>query len=340
MDTSSNINTSYIDNSSCFRYINNDDDTYARIIITALSYNTKELCRVFSDKLDEKEIDDLNKYKRCSIDFKSSKITDKQLEHIRESKNGLQNALINLLYEKYNIKKTGKYSDRFNDFSTKLKIKITLYDINKNILFKTTGEGYEVNVLKNNEQYYVISNIDRFKPLSNYIQAGEKKKKNPTDDIPITSRHIDMINEPDVEKALIENEKRFLSTPFSIQSVLSFVANDSPSIRAQLKNKDINININYDKIDEFVFLLTCNNCIWCMKIDVNNSMDFIKRYHTYTLSHKHIIRGKPFYYNKCKKCKNLHFDSNNHKCNFNQKCVMVKSNDECYSLYYNELITQ
>ena len=95
-----NVDKRYIEKSSCFRHIPRDENVCARIIITGLTYNIKELCLVFHSLLDEKDIDDINIYKRCHIYFKSEKITDKQQEHIRDSRNGLQKALISKLYEK------------------------------------------------------------------------------------------------------------------------------------------------------------------------------------------------------------------------------------------------
>jgi len=332
--------SSYLESSTCFRYIENDDKVMVRLVLTGLTYNVDELCRAFANKLTEEEKIILNKHRKSNISFEDKKISLKQIESIRESKNTLHSQLIELLIQKYNIDIKETRQSQLNKLSEELKVKIIIYKSNKDIYYQSNDYDYKIYGVLKNHKIWGISDIKHFKSTDEVVYAGEKKKKSPINDIPDTNKHIDMINEPDVEKALIENEKRFLSTPFSIQSVLSFVANDSPSIRAQLNNRDININIDYDKIDEFVFLLRCNNCIWCMKIDVNNSKDFIKRYHYYTQSHKHITKGKPFYYDICRKCKNLHFDGNNHKCNFNQKGVKVKSNDNCYSIYYNELITQ
>ena len=67
MSDITNVDTSYIDNSSCFRYIVRDENICARIIITGLTYNIKELCLVFNLLLNENDIEDINKYKKITL---------------------------------------------------------------------------------------------------------------------------------------------------------------------------------------------------------------------------------------------------------------------------------
>ena len=325
------LNTSYIDNSSCFRYILGDDNVCARIIITGLTYNIKELCLVFNLLLNEKDIEDINKHKRCYIDFKSGKMTDKQLEHIRESSNGLQKALINKLYEKTEIKKEGKDYDRFNDFSKKLGVKIIIYDINKIIQFETEEEGYVINVLKNNDHYFVISNIDRFKPNSNNIYAG-KKKKTPSTNIPLSNSN----NIMKTYEEQIEILKRLKSKPFGDDVVKELVTSVSLDVFLDYKDSDFNRNM----IQEWEYAISCNNCNVgdCFKCDgYRNFKSNVKLY-----TKRHICcksRGTQLV-SKCNKCNMYKFSGFKHICRDNRVAKRYTFLDEKYSIFINERVGQ
>ena len=200
--------SSYLESSTCFRYIENDDKVMVRLVLTGLTYNVDELCRVFTNKLTEEEKIMLNKHKKSNISFEDKKISLKQIESIRESKNTLHSQLIELLIRKYNIDIKETRQNQLNKLSNELKVKIILYKSNKDIHYQSNDYEYKIYGVLKNYKIWVISDIKHFKSTDEVMYAGEKKKKSPTVDIPITNKHIDMINVEDEKKALRENEER------------------------------------------------------------------------------------------------------------------------------------
>lgn len=332
MTDTTNVNTSYIENSSCFRFINKDEYLCGRIVLTGLTYNIDELCRVVNILLNEKDIDEINRNRRCKINFQNRKITDKQIEHIRDSNNGLHQSLINIIYERIGIKKGGKDYDRFNEFSNKLLLKIIIYDIDKNILFETEKGMYIINVLKNNEQYYAISNIDRFKPNSNEIYAGKKKK--------IQDKEIPIENINNTVKTLDEQVailKRLKSKPFSDDVVKELISSVSLDVFLNYKDDD---DFDPDRVKEWEYAISCSTCHTgdCFKCD--GYRGFKSNVKLFTKKHRCRKYNGIQLVSQCTRCNMYIFASFNHICRNNRKAKRYSCLDNKYSIYINERIDQ
>ena len=171
--------SSYLESSTCFRYIENDDKVMVRLVLTGLTYNVDELCRVFTNKLTEEEKIMLNKHKKSNISFEDKKISLKQIESIREAKNTLHSQLIELLIQKYNIDIKETRQNQLNKLSEELKVKIIIYKSNKDIHYQSNDYEYKIYGVVKNHKIWGISDIKHFKSIDEVIQAGEKKRKNP-----------------------------------------------------------------------------------------------------------------------------------------------------------------
>ena len=216
----------------------------------------------------------------------------------------------------------------FFKFSKKLRVNIIVYDINKNILFETAGGMYDINVLKNSEQYYTISNIDRFKPNSNNIYAGKKKKI----DIPIENNNSN--NTVKTHDEQVEIIKRLKSKPFGDNVVKELVTSLSLDFFLNYEDNDF----DQDMVSEWEYAVSCNICYIgdCFKCD--GYRDFKSNVKLYTK--RHICcktNGKPLIVN-CKKCNMYKFSGFKHTCRDNRKAKRYSFIDGKYSVYINERI--
>ena len=142
------LTTDNINYSSNYRKVKNDDKKYVRSIVIGLSYNKDKLCKVFRNKFSEEEMKLINLSRYLKIDFKNNIIYPKQIERIRGSDDSLQNAMIDKLWQ------IGSCEDIAND----IKVQICVYDHdNKQISCTKMNYKYKINILKQNDNLYVIS---------------------------------------------------------------------------------------------------------------------------------------------------------------------------------------
>ena len=106
------IVTEIIHKSSSFNPVNKNEYSAISVVIIGLAYDKKELCRVFKDTTKE-EYDDINYGRKGIINFKDNKITDSQLDNIRNCNSKLHIYLVKILVNKYDLKTTQNYDELF-----------------------------------------------------------------------------------------------------------------------------------------------------------------------------------------------------------------------------------
>ena len=151
------LTTEIIDNSSCYRNINNDEKKYVRAVVIGLSYNKNELCRVFDDKFSKEEMNKINSSRVYNINFKNREILSKQLQHIRDNKDSLQEVLVNKLYSIYPEER--EYKKVFKTIANDIKIQLVVYDMSDKEMFRTGKKHkYRINIMHNNDKFYILTN--------------------------------------------------------------------------------------------------------------------------------------------------------------------------------------
>jgi hypothetical protein len=291
------------------------------VVIIGLAYNKEELCRVFKDTTKE-QYDVINYGRKGIINFNDNKISNTQLSNVRNCNNRLHIYLVKMLINKYDLKVTQQYDEVFKKIAECIGVQIHLYNYKKQLIFYTPSNNiYSIHALFKDKCYYVIPNINKFKPESLDISAGKKKE----------------IKLPEViydEKEQEENRNRFLERDFTMESISDFITNIVPPPPEYIKSP-----ITSNKIAEWNFILKCVSCNIYYPIYVNNKKEFNDTLFYYFKHHKCTI-GKPFNPTSiCKECKNYIFKGLEHTCNNSQIACEMYTKNKKFIIRFNKLLS-
>ena len=330
--------SSYLKNSTCYRYIQNDDKVYVRLVIIGLTYIKNELCRVFANKLTDDEKLSINKHKKSYISFDDKIISPKQIENIRDSRNTLHNQLVTYLIQKYNINTDISNEEQLKKLSREIQINIIIYSSKKEIIFQSHDYKYDIYGVIKNHIVWGISDIKLFKSTNEVIQE-ERKEKTITagcksvsfDENQLKSCLKNRLTEKE-QLELYNNMKNQEMTEYGITELISSISNN-------VIQKILSTNMNNEecRIKEWIFAISCNTCKIGSVYECKDYKSLFKHINKFNSNHEcDKNRSREILVKICKNCKLYKFWGITHECKNNRRKMKVDSTDGERSIYFNE----